>query len=36
MRMGATVQTPKEEMTSIINRAKEALTQSSNLQVTLL
>ena len=36
MRMGATVQTPKEEMTSIINRAKEALTQSNNLEVTLL
>lgn len=36
MRMGTTVQTPKEEMSTIINRAKEALTQSSNLQVTLL
>ena len=36
MRMGATVQTPKEEMTNIIKRAQEALKQSSNLQVTLL
>lgn len=36
MRMGATVQTPKEEMTAIIKRAQEALKQSSNLQVTLL
>ncbi|MDD5211791.1 MAG: diguanylate cyclase [Sulfuricurvum sp.] len=36
MRMGATVQTPKEEMTSIIKRAQKALEQSSNLQVTLL
>lgn len=36
MRMGATVQTPKEEITSIIKRAEEALKQSSNLQVTLL
>lgn len=36
MRMGATVQTPKEEMTSIIKRAQDALKQSTNLQVTLL
>lgn len=36
MRMGATIQAPKEEMTSIIQRAKTALEQSSNLQVTLL
>lgn len=36
MRIGATIQTPKEEMTSIIKRAQEALKQSSNLQVTLL
>lgn len=36
MRMGATLQTPKEEMSSIIKRAQAALEQSSNLQVTLL
>lgn len=36
MRMGATVQMPKEKMISIIKRAQEALVQSSNLQVTLL
>ncbi|MDQ1299220.1 MAG: hypothetical protein QG558_1759 [Campylobacterota bacterium] len=36
MRIGATIQTPKEEMTGIIKRAQEALKQSSNLQVTLL
>lgn len=36
MRMGATVQTPKEDMTTIIKRAQDALKQSSNLQVTML
>jgi GGDEF domain-containing protein len=36
MRMGATVQTPKEDMTTIIKRAQEALQQSNNLQVTML
>lgn len=36
MRMGATVQTPKEEINSIIKRALAALNQSSSMQVTLI
>jgi len=36
MRMGATVQSEKEGITTIIKRAQEALEQSGNLQVTLL
>lgn len=36
MRMGATVQNDKEEITAIIKRAQTALEQSTNLQVTLL
>ncbi|OYZ59250.1 MAG: hypothetical protein B7Y17_05645 [Sulfuricurvum sp. 24-42-5] len=36
MRMGATIQNDKEDITVIIKRAQMALEQSSNLQVTLL
>lgn len=36
MRMGATVQNGKEDITVIIKRAQTALEQSDNLQVTLL
>lgn len=36
MRMGATVQNDKEDITTIIKRAQTALEQSTNLQVTLL
>lgn len=36
MRMGATIQKEKEEITAIIKRAQEALGNSDNLQVTLL
>ncbi|MDP3266792.1 MAG: diguanylate cyclase [Sulfuricurvum sp.] len=36
MRMGATVQNEKEDITVIIKRAQTALEQSTNLQVTLL
>jgi GGDEF domain-containing protein len=36
MRMGTTIQKEKEEITTIIKRAQEALGNSDNLQVTLL
>lgn len=36
MRMGATIQNEKEDITTIIKRAQMALEQSNNLQVTLL